>query len=221
MGRRSTVAPDDRWPTVIGCRVALVRWPSYETSMRRSLATCRGVVILLLCVIAVSGHAADSKKPGAANRSTASSPPERLGGVDNWTAYAYQEKSGKVCYLTSEPQKSEPVRAKRKPALAMITHRPSEKIANVVSIVEGYPLKEGSDVALEIGGVKFDLFTKGDSAWARTSELDKAIVEAMARGKQAVVRGTPQKGPSTTDNYSLAGFPPALAMIDKACDIKR
>jgi hypothetical protein len=105
--------------------------------------------------------------------------------------------------------------------LAMITHRPGEKIANVVSFVEGYPLKEGSEASLDIGGAKFDLFTKGDSAWARTPELDKSIVEAMTKGKQATVKGMPQKGSTTTDTYSLAGFAQALALIDKACDVKR
>lgn len=103
----------------------------------------------------------------------------------------------------------------------MVTHRPGEKIANVVSFAEGYPLKESSNVVLEVGGAKFDLFTKGDSAWARTPEIDKAIVEAMAKGKQAVVRGVPQTGPPTTDTYSLAGFAKALALIDKACEVKR
>jgi hypothetical protein len=43
----------------------------------------------------------------------------------------------------------------------------------------------------------------------------------MAKGKQAIVKGTPQKGPATTDTYSLVGFAEALALIDKACDVKR
>ena len=43
----------------------------------------------------------------------------------------------------------------------------------------------------------------------------------MTRGKQATVKGTPQKGPATTDTYSLAGFAQALALIDNACDVKR
>jgi invasion associated locus B (IalB) protein len=103
----------------------------------------------------------------------------------------------------------------------MITHRPGEKIANVVSFVEGYPLKEGSDVTLEVGGAKFDLFSKGDSGWARTSDLDKEIVEVMTKAKQAVVKGIPQKGQPTVDTYSLGGFAQALALIDKACDVKR
>ena len=126
-----------------------------------------------------------------------------------------------MCYLVSEAQKRVPTVAKRQRSIAMVTHRPGEKVANVVSFNEGYPLKEGSDVSLDIGGTKLDLFTKGDSAWARTAELDKTIVAAMAKGTLIIVKGTPQKGPPTTDTYSLGGFPQVLAMIDKACDIKR
>ena len=83
------------------------------------------------------------------------------------------------------------------------------------------PLKEGSEAALDIGGAKFDLFTKDDSAWARTSDLDKTIVAALAKGKQVVIKATPQKGPATTDTYALTGFAQALALIDTACGVKR
>jgi hypothetical protein len=178
-------------------------------------------VVGLLFWISAAAHAETSKKPGNAAQSPAGTPAERLGAADAWTAYAYSEKSSKVCYLAGEPKKSEPASGKRKRPMAMITHRPGEKVANVVSFVEGYSLREGSDVALDIGGAKFDLFTKGDSAWARTPELDKSIVEAMTKGKQAIVKGMSQKGLGSTDTYSLAGFAQALALIDKACDVKR
>jgi hypothetical protein len=144
-----------------------------------------------------------------------------LGQFEGWAAYASQDKTGKVCYLVGQPQKMEPAGFARKPPTAMVTHRPVEKIANVVSFVEGYALKEGSDVALDVGGSKFELFTKDDSAWARTSDLDKTIVTALSKAKQAVVKGVPQKGPPTTDTYPLAGFAKALAAIDKACGVKR
>jgi hypothetical protein len=165
--------------------------------------------------------AAAVKKP--ATGAAASPPPasQRLGSAEGWTAYEFKEKSEQVCYLAGEPQKSEPAGVRRKPPTAMVTHRPDEKVANVVSFDEGYPLKEGSSAVLDIGGTKFDLFTKGNSAWAATSDLDKTIVEAMAKGKQAILKATPQKGKPTTDTYSLAGFSQALAMIDKACGIKR
>ena len=82
---------------------------------------------------------------------------------------------------------------------AMVTHRPAEKIANVVSFVEGYPLKEGSEVALDIGGKKFELFTKDDGAWARTAELDRTIVAHP---------GARPRAPSSRARRRRAGRPP-------------
>jgi invasion protein IalB len=176
----------------------------------------------MLSVLSVIPNvAAAEKKPAAATAASPSTASQRLGNAEGWTAYLYKEKSHQVCYLAGEPQKSEPAGVRRKPPTAMVTHRPDEKVANVVSFDEGYPLKEGSSAALDVGGTKFDLFTKGNSAWAATSDLDKTIVEAMAKGKQAILKATPLKGKPTTDTYSLAGFSQVLAMIDKACGIKR
>ena len=201
--------------------MALQRRARYGAGMRGRWPLHFSFVVGLLLSISAAGHAESSKNLGTAAQSPAGIPAERLGGLDAWTAYTFREKSGKVCYLAGEPKKGEPAGSKRKHPVAMVTHRPGEKIADVVSFNEGYPLKEGSEVSLDIGGAKFDLFTKGDSAWARTSELDKSIVEAMAKGKQAIVKGMSQKGLATTDTYSLAGFAQALALIDKACDVKR
>jgi invasion protein IalB len=189
--------------------------------IRRS---CRVIGALLLATAALSSAA----PAGAARQQKQPAPPkdempaaQTLGTADAWTAYLTQDKTGRVCYLVGQPRQSEPARFARKPAMAMVTHRPVEKIANVVSLVEGYKLKDGSDVTLDIDGRKFELFTSGDSAWARTSELDGSIVAALAKGKEAEVKGLPPKGPATTDTYVLAGFAKALALIDKACGIKR
>ena len=180
--------------------------------------------------LAAPAAAAKTKKaapPDAANAAapapaTALTPAARpLGTVDSWTAYMSQDKTGRVCYVFGQPRRSEPANLKRKSPAAMVTHRPDEKIADVVSFVEGYPLKEGSEVVLDVGGAKFEMFTKDDSAWARTAELDKTIVATLAKGKQAVVKGQPHKGGPSIDTYSLAGFAKTLAMIDKACGVKR
>jgi len=207
----------------IRCRVVFIRRPDYGTAMTRHRSASLCLSVLLLLSLPTAGQAAKSKKPDDSAPASAATPSERLGAAAAWTAYAYKEKSGRVCYLAGEPepQKREPAGRKHKHPVAMVTHRPGEKIANVVSFVEGYPLKEGSDVSLDVAGAKFDLFTKGDSAWARTAELDKAIVEAMAKGKQAAVKGVLQNGQPTTETYPLAGFAQALALIDKACDVKR
>ena len=48
-----------------------------------------------------------------------------------------------------------------------------------------------------------------------------AVVEALAKGKQAVIKGTSARGTATIDTYALSGFTQALAQIDKACGVKR
>lgn len=182
---------------------------------------------LALVALAVSpGFAAKKPKPkpspSAATEAAADpGPAKSLGGAGSWNAYVAQNKAGKVCYLVGAPEKSEPAGMKRAQIMAMVTHRTADDVSNVVSFDEGYPLNESDDVTVEIGRDKFPLFAKDDTAWARTSELDRTIVSTLAKEKEAIVKGTPVKGHPTTDVYSLAGFSKALALIDKACNVKR
>jgi hypothetical protein len=166
-----------------------------------------------------------SPKPAAAAPAPAPGadpgPAKVLGTAGSWTAYLAQNKAGKVCYLAGQPEKTEPAAIKRKAVMATITHRTVDQVANVVSFDEGYPLNEDDDVTLEVGKNKYTLFARDDSAWARTSDLDKEIVAALTKERIAVVRATPKKGPATTDTYSLAGFGKALQLIDKACNVSR
>ena len=194
------------------------------------MMTIRLMVLAVLCAVLlpVAAHTETKAKPKAQTESTPAvpaasdpGPAKPLGNAGSWTAYLAQNKSGKVCYLVGQPEKTEPAATKRKSVMAMVTHRTEDNVANVVSFDEGYPLKEDAVVALQVGGEKFELFAKDDSAWARTSDLDRTIVGALAKEKQAIVKATPKKGRATTDTYSLAGFAKALALIDKACDVKR
>ena len=186
-------------------------------SLRRSaIAVALGVTLVTPVMAAETKHAAPA--PGSA----ASAPSATaLGTAGAWSAYLAADKTGRVCYLAGSPEKSESSGVARHPASGMVTHRPAENIANVVSFVEGYTLKPGSAVTLDIGDRKFEMFTDGDGAWARTSDLDRAIVTALAAGHSAVVKGVSPQGHTTADVYSLVGFDKALAMIDKACGIKR
>lgn len=197
-----------------------------------AMTPSRPLLAVLLLVAAVVPPAAAAKKhhphaPAAAAKPNAEAAPaspgpaQSLGSSGPWTAYEAKDRTGRVCYVFGHPQKSEPANAKRKQPTMMVTHRPEEKIANVVSFMAGYPLKDGSDAELDVGPTKFELFTKDDSAWARTAETDRAIVTALSRGKQAVLKAAPAKGPNTLDIYSLAGFTQALGLIDKACGVKR
>jgi hypothetical protein len=157
----------------------------------------------------------------AAEKPAAASAPQEIGGGKNWTAYAYTEKGKKVCYMLAHPAKSEPAKLKRGRVDAMVTHRPAEKAFNVVNFDVGYPFKEGSSAELDVDGKKFTLFTNKDAAWDPDAATDKTVTEALAKGTEAVLKGTSAHGTVTTDTYSLDGFTAALGAIDKACNVKR
>jgi hypothetical protein len=181
-----------------------------------------GLLVVPIVLMQPLGHA-DAAKPPAPppHPPKTETAVKRLGGAGGWSAYTYKERSGQVCYVLGFPAKREPPSGKRKAAVMMVTHRPQEHVTDVVSLAEGYVFKEGSDASLDVDGKKFDLFTKVDTAWSRTPDVDRAIVAAMAKGSHAAIEGTPQKGPPISDTYSLSGFGRALALIDKACGIAR
>lgn len=134
-----------------------------------------------------------------------------------WTAYSYQEDSGVVCYMASEPTKAEGNYTRRGDVFALVTHRPSEESLDVVSVVAGYAYKENSDVSLQIGSANYDMFTHGERAWNRDEATDKKMVQGMIRGSKLTVKGTSGRGTLTTDTYSLSGFTAAHKDITTAC----
>jgi hypothetical protein len=169
---------------------------------------------LCLALAPLPSTAAESPKPADAG-------PKSLGGTKGWAAYSAGEKASLVCYVVGKPTKSVPANAARGRVDAQITHRPTEKAVNVVDFELGYTAKPGSSAELDIDGKKFSLFTNKESAWASDAATDKLLTSALAKGKQAVVKATSERGTATTDTYSLDGFGPALALADKACNVKR
>jgi invasion protein IalB len=189
-----------------------------------SHAPCFAAALALIAMMLLPGaaEAAPAAKPEAQNPAAQQKDGvTRIGGAQGWDAYSDTEKAHKICYLVGEPSKSEPAGAKRSKISAGVTHRPTEKVANEVSFNAGYLFKEGSEAELMVDNRKFVLFTNKDTAWAHDAAADKAVVEALAKGKQAVIKGVSARGTETTDTYSLAGFSQALGQIDKTCGVKR
>ena len=143
--------------------------------------------------------------------------PKLLAKTGDWESFAYADKAGKVCYAASLPKRTLHAAKNRGPANVTVTHRPAEKSTGVVSVAGGYAYKKDAIAELDIDSAKFDLFTTGETAWARD---DKSVVQAMLKGKSLVMHGTPAKGEATADTYSLTGFAAAMAEIGKACGVK-
>ena len=144
---------------------------------------------------------------------------ETLGTFQDWTAYKTSQGGKHICYMAAAPKKDEGNYSKRGDILTMVTHRPSSKSFNVISIHAGYKYKKGSTAEVTIGGAKFTLFTNAETAWANDTADDKALVRNMRAGANMIVRGKSWRGTNTKDTYSLLGFPAALRAINKACKV--
>jgi hypothetical protein len=143
--------------------------------------------------------------------------PKSLGTFSNWEAVTFKEGGKTGCYITSVPSKKEGAYTTRDKTYALVTHRPSDKTFNVITVVAGYTYKDNSTVTIKIGNTSFKLFTNKDAAWAPDADTDRKIVQAMIKGQGMVVTGTSARGTKTTDTYSLIGFTKAYRAIADAC----
>jgi Invasion associated locus B (IalB) protein len=143
--------------------------------------------------------------------------PSSLGASGDWEAFTYESEGAKVCYVYSQPKKSEPAAAKRGPIYFMITHWPSKKVKAQPSTFIGYAFKEGSDVKLAVDAKSFNLYPVDNMAWTDKADTEKAILAALKNGKSMTISGTSAKGTETKDTYSLAGISAAMDAIDGAC----
>jgi hypothetical protein len=145
--------------------------------------------------------------------------PTSLGASGDWEAFTYEAEGSKVCYVYSQPKKSEANKktAGRGPIYFMVTHWPGKKVKAQPSTFIGYTFKEGTDVKLTIDTRDFILYPVDNMAWTDKVETERAILAAMKSGKAMSVSGTSSKGTLTKDSYSLSGISAAMDTIDGAC----
>ncbi|MGR4000279.1 MAG: invasion associated locus B family protein [Alphaproteobacteria bacterium] len=155
---------------------------------------------------------------------------ESLGSYRDWRAWVDGVGSGKVCYVASNPKRSEGDYTRRGEVFALVSYRPGGAAGSTsggtaggtggeVSLVAGYRHAANSEVKIRIGSARFVLFTHDEASWARDREMDARIISAMREASQMAVEGTSERGTLTRDSYSLLGFTAALDAAAKACGV--
>ena len=143
---------------------------------------------------------------------------EVLGIFDNWSAYSYDDGTDRVCYMSTQPTKSQGKYSRRDDVFLIVTHRPNNKSFDVVNVVAGYTYKSTSKPQLTIDKNKaIELKRHENTAWAKDDATDAKLVTEMKKGSNAVLLGTSARGTKTTDTFSLKGFSKAYDAISKAC----
>lgn len=155
-----------------------------------------------------------------AGSAVAQNPKSLIDNPGKWGAFTVKEKDGTACYLAGKPDDTAPDDVKRGPVWLLVTHRPHRDVSHEVSIYIGYPFKKDSTVTVDIDGSKLEMFTDGETAWARNPKADLQLTKSMRSGLSMVVQGLSSRGTTTTDKYSLKGFTRAHNAINQACGVK-
>ena len=140
-----------------------------------------------------------------------------LGEFEEWEAFKEFNGGKPVCYMGTKPIKAIGKYKKRGDNYVLVTHRPAEKSFGVVSVRAGYKFKKASEAIVSIGIHNFNLFTDGGHAFAFENKDDFALIMAMKKGTNMIIKGTSSRGTKTTDTYSLKGVTAAWKAINKAC----
>ena len=182
-------------------------------------------VTSLVCAFAfasgVTGAQAQAKKPAkpaAVVGTPGGGKALELGKYGDWGAYQTQSGKSKICYALAQPKDRQPTTLKRDPAYIFISHRPGEGVRGEVSVIMGFPLKEGSnDAGADVSGANFGLITKGTNAWVKNVAEETQMIDAMRKGSKLVIKAPSAKGNVTTDTYALGGLAQALDRVQKEC----
>lgn len=177
-------------------------------SFKRSLV----VIQLLIASLGFQPAIAQAIKPKAGGHQAT-----KLASFEDWGAYMSQQGKNKICYALSEPKERLPKELKRDPAYMFVSFRPAENVKNEISVVFGFPTKEGGSAQASIGSSNIDFVTQTENAWVKNQSEESQVISTMSKGQSMTVKAASRRGNQTTDKYSLKGFADALKRAREEC----
>lgn len=178
------------------------------------LAILQGLAILATALTATSAIAQADSLGESRNRVAVHT---------DWSVFE-ESSPTKHCWSVAQPKETVNTRdgrivsVRRGRILLYISFIPDENVNGGVSFESGYPLRDGEIVKVDIDSQSFSLpLTVGELAWTNSDEDDSKLVEALKRGKEAVVIGVSSRGTTTKDTFSLIGITAAIEDARNRC----
>ena len=135
----------------------------------------------------------------------------------DWALYSHSGNPADICFVTGQPRESKPVGYKKERSYFYVSSWPKDGVKAEVSIKVGKPLRDGSEVRIQIGNSRFTLFTKNDKAFVSDPTQELKLIDSMKRGSYMFVRATTNDGTAIEDVYSLSGVTAAVNMLNQGC----
>ena len=142
--------------------------------------------------------------------------PKSTGKYKNWESFTAEIQGGKICFAQTAPTRRAPAAVKRDKSKLFVTFRPSENIADEISLTSGHEYK-ASTVTASSGKRSYSFFSKKNFAWILDDKEEKKFIKLMKKATDIIVKARTVKGAETTDHYSMMGFTKAYNAAKKNC----
>ena len=142
--------------------------------------------------------------------------PRSTGKSKNWESFTAETDQGKICFAQTLPTRRAPAAVKRDKSKLFVTFRPSENIADEISLTSGHEYK-ASTVTASSGKRSYSFFSKKNFAWILDGQEEKKFIKLMKKATDVIVKARTVKGAETTDHYSMMGFTKAYNTAKKNC----
>jgi hypothetical protein len=134
-----------------------------------------------------------------------------------WTVYAHDDASGRLCFAAAPPRASDPPQDTGFKPLLYVSAWPREGVRAEVSVKSASPLKPGALSSIIVDKSTFKLSANGDRAYVLDPTDELKLLEAMKKGSSVIVLAQTEQGVMAKDTYALAGITQALQAITAAC----
>jgi hypothetical protein len=174
------------------------------------------LLLLGLAAAALAAPATAQTRPPRPAPHTAHPPaiaPKAIGKFEDWTAATHQEAGQTVCYAFTRASASTPAIAGRGDVVLTVTQRPGGT-RDAVALSAGFAYAANAEVSVQVEQASLPFYTAQRSAFSRDGH---AAITALERGRQAVAKSPGPRNTAVTDTFSLRGFAPAYAAMNKAC----
>lgn len=140
--------------------------------------------------------------------------PKLMNEFRDWKVHRNDGAPARICFATSQPKETEPRGISRQSAYFYVSAFPEDGVKAEISLKLGFSGNENSNVLVQIGGRRFEMFIKGDKAFVSDPREELQLIDAMKRGSFMTITANTANGTQVKDTYSLLGVTAAIGAID-------
>lgn len=135
----------------------------------------------------------------------------------DWVLYSHSGAPATICFITAQPRETKPVGYAKERSYFYVSAWPNDGVKAEISVKIGKPLQNGSQVTVQIGNSRYNLFSKGDKAFVEDPTQELKLIDSMKRGSFMTVSATTDDGTTVADTYSLIGVTNAVNSLSGGC----